>query len=262
MCKNYPSNVSKEQFENIRLILENSKKKTKPRNLDLYEVFCAVLYVLKSGCQWRMLQKDFPKWQIVYYYFQVWSKNNGKELIVLQLILKKIVIKIRVNNGRKEQNSFCIIDSQSVKNTDTTKNKGYDAGKKISGIKRHIAVDSQGLPHAIYITTAEKTDRNSAIIMIQNKKENLSAFQKIIVDAGYSGEKFASKIKEIINANVEVVKHNELHTFLVLPKRWVVERSFAWLEKCRRLWKNCERKLNTSLQIIILSFISILLKRF
>ncbi len=98
--------------------------------------------------------------------------------------------------------------------------------------------------------------------MIQNKKENLSAFQKIIVDAGYSGEKFASKIKEIINANVEVVKHNELHTFLVLPKRWVVERSFAWLEKCRRLWKNCERKLNTSLQIIILSFISILLKRF
>ncbi len=93
MCKNYPSNVSKEQFENIRLILENSKKKTKPRNLDLYEVFCAVLYVLKSGCQWRMLQKDFPKWQIVYYYFQVWSKNNGKELIVLQLILKKISYK-------------------------------------------------------------------------------------------------------------------------------------------------------------------------
>ncbi len=89
MIKNYPSNVSKEQFENIRLILENSKKKTKPRSLDLYEVFCAVLYVLKSGCQWRMLPKDFPKWQIVYYYFQVWSKNNGKETSVLQLIFKK-----------------------------------------------------------------------------------------------------------------------------------------------------------------------------
>ncbi len=93
MIKNYPSNVSKEQFENIRLILENSKKKTKPRSLDLYEVFCAVLYVLKSGCQWRMLPKDFPKWQIVYYYFQVWSKNNGKEPSVLQLILKKISYK-------------------------------------------------------------------------------------------------------------------------------------------------------------------------
>ncbi len=98
--------------------------------------------------------------------------------------------------------------------------------------------------------------------MIQNEKENLSTVQKIIVDAGYTDEKFASAIKTIINANVEVVKRNELHSFVVLPKRWVVERSFAWLEKCRRLWKNCERKLNTSLQMVVLSFISILLKRF
>ncbi len=86
MHKNYPSHVTKEQFENIKSILENSKKKTKPRSLDLYEVFCAILYVLKSGCQWRMLPKNFPKWQTVYYYFQIWSKNNGKEPSVLQLI--------------------------------------------------------------------------------------------------------------------------------------------------------------------------------
>ena len=98
--------------------------------------------------------------------------------------------------------------------------------------------------------------------MIENEKENLSAIQKIIVDAGYTGEKFASEIKTIINANVEVIKRNELHTFVVLPKRWIVERSFAWLEKYRRLWKNCERKLNTSLQMVVLSFISVLLKRF
>ncbi len=86
MHKNYPSHVTKEQFENIRSILENSKKKTKPRNLDLYEVFCAVLYVLKSGCQWRMLPKNFPKWQTVYYYFQIWSKNSDKEPIILTVI--------------------------------------------------------------------------------------------------------------------------------------------------------------------------------
>ncbi len=102
--------------------------------------------------------------------------------------------------------------------------------------------------------------------MIQNEKENLSTVQKIIVDAGYTGEKFASAIKTIINANVEVVKRNELHSFVVLPKRWVVERSFAWLEKCWRLWKNCERKLNTSLQMIVLSlyfnFIKKILNRF
>ena len=90
MKKNYPSNISKEQFEEIRPILENSKKKTKPRKLDLYEIFCGILYVLKSGCQWRMLPENFPKWQIVYYYFQVWNKSDEKKPSSLELILKKI----------------------------------------------------------------------------------------------------------------------------------------------------------------------------
>ncbi len=105
-----------------------------------------------------MLPKDFPKWQIVYYYFQIWSKNNDKDPSLLQLVLKKLVETVRINNNRQEKTSFCIIDSQSVKNTDSAEKKGYDAGKNISGIKRHIAVDTQGLPHAIYITTAETTD--------------------------------------------------------------------------------------------------------
>ncbi len=168
---------------------------------------------------------------------------------------------VRQNNGRKEKTSFCIIDAQSVKNADTAEEKGYDAGKKISGIKRHIAVDTQGLPHAIYITTAEITDRSSAVRMVENAKENLSGVKNVLVDAGYTGENFATQIKTIIGATVEVIKRNELHSFVLLPKRWVVERSFAWLEKCRRLWKNCERKLNTSLQMVVLAFTALLLKR-
>lgn len=167
----------------------------------------------------------------------------------------------RVSHGRKEATSFCIIDAQSVKNTDTAEDKGYDAGKKVSGIKRHIAVDTQGLPHAIAVTTANVTDREGALIMITGAKENLSEVCNLLVDGGYSGYKFAEAVKEIIGANVEVAKRNELHKFAVIPKRWVVERSFAWLEKCRRLWKNCERKMNTSLHFIILAFISLLLKR-
>ncbi|WP_145971830.1 IS5 family transposase [Wolbachia endosymbiont of Cimex lectularius] len=262
MQKSYPSNISQEQFEKIRPILESSKQKTKPRKLDLYDVFCGVLYVLKSGCQWRMLPKGFPRWESVYYYFRVWSKKNGEEPSLLELVLKKLVGEARISNGRKEKTSFCIIDSQSVKNADTAEKKGYDAGKKISGIKRHIAVDTQGLPHAIYVTTAEATDRSSAVKMVENAKANLSEVKNILVDAGYTGENFATQIKAIIGATVEVIKRSELHTFVVLPKRWVVERSFAWLEKCRRLWKNCERKLNTSLQMIVLSFISLLLRRF
>ena len=158
--------------------------------------------------------------------------------------------------------SFCIVDAQSVKNTDTAENKGYDAGKKISGIKRHITVDTQGLPHAIHITTANVGDRDGAEIMIRNEKENLSDVENVLVDGGYTGEPFAEKIKNILGATVEVAKRSELHKFAVIPKRWVVERSFGWLEKCRRLWKNCERKINTSLQMVVLSFVGLLLKRF
>lgn len=173
-----------------------------------------------------------------------------------------MVGEVRTNNGRNTKTSFCIIDAQSVKNTDPAENKGYDAGKKVSGIKRHIAVDTQGLPQAIAITTANISDRDGATIMITNAKEYLSEVENILVDGGYTGEPFADKVKNILGANVEVAKRNELHKFAVIPKRWVVERSFGWLEKCRRLWKNCERKINTSLQMVVLAFIRILLQRF
>lgn len=155
-----------------------------------------------------------------------------------------------------------IIDAQSVKNTDTAREKGYDAGKKVSGIKRHIGVDTNGLPHSIHITTANITDRDGAKIMIEKWSSSLSTVEKVLADGGYTGEKFANEVKEMINAQVEIAKRNELHTFKVIPKRWVVERSFAWLDKCHRLWKNCERKLNTSLQMVFLAFISLILKRF
>ncbi len=98
--------------------------------------------------------------------------------------------------------------------------------------------------------------------MINNKKENLSEVKNVLVDGGYSGEPFAVEINNILGATVEVAKRSELHKFIVIPKRWVVERSFGWIEKSRRLWKNCERKINTSLQMVILSFIGLLVKRF
>jgi transposase len=166
----------------------------------------------------------------------------------------------RKRNGRNAETTFCIVDAQSVKNTDTAERKGYDAGKKVSGIKRHIAVDILGLPHAIYITTANVTDRDGAVLMFNNKKEKLCNVINVLADGGYSGEKFAGKIKEIIGSTVEVVKRNELHKFEVLPKRWIVERSFSWLEKCRRLWKNCERKIETSMQMVNIAFIALLLR--
>ena len=172
-----------------------------------------------------------------------------------------MVGEVRIKHGRNKQTSFSIVDAQSVKNTDTAETKGFDADKMVSGIKRHIAVDTQGLPHALLVTTANVTDREGALAMFGNAKGNLSKVVKVLVDGGYSGEKFAQSVKELIGAEVQVAKRNELHAFAVIPQRWVVERSFAWLEKCRRLWKNCERKINTSLQFVVLAFISLLIKR-
>jgi transposase len=155
-----------------------------------------------------------------------------------------------------------MIDAQSVKNTDTAENKGYDAGKKRSGIKRHIAVDTQGLPHAIHITTANVTDRKAAIAALSLHRNDLLAVKNVLADGGYSGGKFAKSVQTILGSRVEIAKRKELHTFKVIPKRWVVERSFAWLEKYRRLWKNCERKWNSSLNMVVLAFVALLLKRF
>jgi transposase len=173
-----------------------------------------------------------------------------------------LIGEVRQNSGRKEKTSFIIVDAQSVKNTDTAENKGYDAGKKVSGIKRHIAVDTQGLPHAIHITTANITDREGALETFSLHQTVLSEVQNVLADGGYTGEKFATGVEKLLGCSVEIAKRSELHTFKVIPKRWVVERSFAWLEKCRRLWKNCERKLNTSLHMAVLAFIVILLRRF
>ena len=131
----------------------------------------------------------------------------------------------------------------------------------MSGIKRYIAVDTNGFPHALGVTTANVTDQNGALEIFTSHKSNLSETLNILADSGYTGEKFASATKKNLGCPVEIAKRSELHTFKVIPKRWVVERSFSWLEKCRRLWKNCERSLNASAQMMTLAFVALLVKR-
>ncbi len=143
--------------------------------------------------------------------------------------------------GRNAYSTYLIVDAQSVKNTDTAKLKGYDAGKKVSGIKRHIAVDTQGFPHAVAVTTAEVTDRKGALKALEHARSHLKQVQAVLCDSGYTGEPFVQGVQDILGEHVavQIAKRSELHTFKVMPKRWIVERSFAWLEKNRRLWKNC-----------------------
>ena len=136
------------------------------------------------------------------------------------------------------------------------------AEKKVSGIKIHLGTDILGLPNAIHVTTANVTDRDGALEMLELFAPKLSCLIKLLCDGGYTGENFANAVMALIGAEVEIAKRNELHKFEVIPKRWIVERSFAWLEHFRRLWKNCERLLHTTHQMVTFAFISILLKRY
>lgn len=168
----------------------------------------------------------------------------------------------RTSQGRKAKTSFLIADAQSVSTTSHARDKGYDAGKKVSGIKRHIMVDINGIIQGIEVTTANVTDRNGAIQLLKRHQNDLLSVVNVLCDGGYTGAPFSTKVQSLINATVEVVKRSELHKFVVLPKRWVVERTFSWLENFRRLWKNCEKSIENSRQSIWFAGIAILLKRY
>ena len=133
--KEYPSDITREQFEVIKYILESAKKETKPMGYKLYDVFCAVLYVLKEGCTWRALPHDYPKWQDVYYHFGNWKENKNGESSVLDKVLDELVKSERIIKGRAPKTTMIIVDSKSIKNTDTADEKGYDGGKKNIGGK-------------------------------------------------------------------------------------------------------------------------------
>ena len=123
-----------------------------------------------------------------------------------------------------------------------------------------MAVDINGLPQAIHIIRANVSDREGAFAMFSLSNQMLDSVQRVIVDGGYTGQEFSDQVKLILDANTTVAKRSELHTFKVLPQRWIIERSWSWLDKCRRLWKNCERKLNSSLQIVVLAYLALVLR--
>jgi len=213
--------------------------------------------LVKTGCQWRLLPGDFPKWQIVYYYFSVWKNNE-----TIEIIHESLVEETRKQKGKSEEPSVGIIDAQSVKNTlVSSENKGFDAGKKIKGIKRHIIVDTLGLVLAVVVQSASVQDRDGAADVVNKMLGSWKKIIKIFADGGYRGQ-LIKTIKTTFKIELEIVKRNELHTFKILPKRWIVERTFAWIDTNRRNSKNYERFNNTSVAMVHLSAIRIMLNRF
>jgi putative transposase len=250
---NYPTNVSNSQWQIISFFLDTERN----RKYDLREIVNAILYLVKTGCQWRMLPVDFSKWQLVYYYFSVWKKNG-----VLEQIHEALVEKIRNQQGKNEEPSVGIIDAQSVKNTlVSSESKGFDAGKKIKGIKRHIIVDTLGLILAVVIQSASVQDRDGAPDVIDKLLESWKKIIKIFADSSYRG-KLIDTVKTKFKITLEIIKRDELHTFKILPKRWIVERTFSWIDTNRRNSKNYERLNQTSVAMVHLSAIRIMLNRF
>ena len=133
MREKYPSDITREQFSVIEADLAAIKKETRPRKYEMYDVFCAILYVLREGCRWRSFPHDFPKWQNVYYHFRMWKEPGEDGESILDKILRKLVEAEREKDGREKQTTMLIADSRSIKNTDTAGHKGYDAGKKLLG---------------------------------------------------------------------------------------------------------------------------------
>lgn len=239
--KTYPTDLSDEQWKLLENMLPPPEQFGRKRSVNLREVFNALCYLIRSGCQWRMLPKEYPTWQTVYYYFRRW-----RDAECFGVLNDKLRQKIRLLNGKQTHPSAAIIDSQSVKTDEQVNERGYDAGKRVKGRKRHTLVDTLGLLLKAKVLTANIQDRDGAKLLLTEIKEQMPRLQIIWADGGYRG-KLILWIAAQCLWMLEVVKRNDqLKKFVVLPKRWIVERTFSWLNRNRRLSKDYERKPESS----------------
>lgn len=233
----------------------------RPRKTDLRRVADAIMYLLKSGCQWRMLPTDFPPWQTVYWYFKKWNRNG-----TLRKIHQRLVKKVRRKEGKASLPTIAILDSQSVKSGKmVSADKGFDGGKRVKGRKRHIAVDILGLSLAMSVTSANTHDKVGGRRVIERVSRFVrgKGLKKVYADGGYNGQPFRQIVKDTLGARMQVSKGigQKFKRFVPIAKRWVVERTFAWFGDYRRLDKDQERLTCNSLAMLRWVSISLMLRR-
>lgn len=245
--------LTESQWKIIKKYLPESERK---RKHDLREIFEALFYILKTGCHWRMLPNNYPKWELVYYYYSKW---RDEELFVhLNDMIRETV---RIKSNKRAQCSVAIIDSQSVKTTRRGGLRGIDGNKRIKGRKRHIMVDTMGNIITNVVHVANIHDSKGAYLVLKNLNENIYGIQLIYADCGYRGE-LIQTAKNIYNYELKISpKIKEMTKNRVSPKRWIVERTFAWLESFRRLSKDFEYLLESSQAMIYLASLKLLLNK-
>ncbi|SLM30782.1 transposase [Desulfamplus magnetovallimortis] len=260
--KKYPTDVTDSEWEIVLQFIPKPKsgkgKSGRPAS-DLRNVFNGIRYVNKTGCQWRMLPNDFGPWSTIYGYYNKWSK-----LKIWKTLMDELRKMVRKRQGRKPDPSAGSVDSQSVKSSIQGESIGIDGGKLVKGRKRHILVDTLGLILSVIVTPANEGDRNGLKNLLTDYFSNgISRLRKIWVDGGYSGsalKEWVRKLKKTHQIDLEV-SEKEGKGFNVVKKRWVVERTFAWIYNFRRNSKDYERKTDNSEAMIQISMISILLNR-
>jgi putative transposase len=253
----YASDTTDAEWLLLSFFLPAACRVGRPREVDLRAVMNAILYILASGCQWRALPKDFPPRSTVQYYFYSWRDQRIWRRINLALVRR-----VRLAMGRNSAPSAGVIDSQSVKTTESGGPRGFDSAKRVRGRKRHIVTDTQGFLLAVLIHTANVQDSHGAVPVLKLLRQTFPKLRHIFADRVYRGDKLKDTIAAFGRWTIEIVTRSEkVGTFKPEPKRWVIERTFAWLGRNRRLAKDFEQTIASAEAWFLIASIRLLSRR-
>ncbi|WLT38793.1 IS5 family transposase [Synechocystis sp. B12] len=253
----YSTDITDSQWQLVEPHLPKAKTGGRKRKTNLREILNAIFYMLRTGCAWRLLPHDFPKWRTVYGYFQQWHEDGTWKK--LNRIFRE---KVRLKAGRNTHPSAGCLDSQSLKKAGTGQETGYDGGKKVNGRKRTILVDTMGLLLDVVVHSAHRSDHQGLILLGTWFAPLWQCLQVIWTDSTFGGKDFIDWVEHTFGWTLNVVsKKQGQKGFEVLPRRWVVERTFAWFGRYRRLSKDYEYLPTTSETMLYVAMVHLMLQR-